>query len=243
MRNLKIFNNIPLEIIIFIIFILIPIVTVYLRKKDLKIDYSKKEIEYSVFEMNGIMKLVIPYYIWQLGKRNYIENNYKDEFEFEGKKYLVISPVWEGKHIVPNEIKTKIPLYFLCDYYMVNIRFKEEIKNNYENFKIIGNNNTVINNSFNKEFNKNKIKIIENINNLISKEEIEKIYKKSLEAFVDKLEKGKVDEKSKKSVLKTLNEMRQQYRPYVELVSNIMSIIELIKKCLWIKFLDFYIKI
>lgn len=42
MRNLKIFNNIPLEIITFIIFILIPIVTVYLRKKDLKIDYSKK---------------------------------------------------------------------------------------------------------------------------------------------------------------------------------------------------------
>ena len=225
---MKIFYNILLKIGIIISFILILIVIVYLRKKDSEIDYSKKEIKFFIFEVNGVMKLVIPYYMWQLGKRNYIENNYKDEFEFKGKKYLVISPAWEGKHIVPDEIKTEIPLYFLCDYYLVNIKFKEEIKNNYENFKVIGNNNTVINNSFNKEFNE----IIKNINNLISKEEIKEIYKKSLEAFVDKLEKGKVDEKSKKSVLKTLNEMIQQYRPYVELVSNIMSIIELIKKCL-----------
>ena len=188
---MKIFYNILLKIGIIISFILILIVIVYLRKKDSEIDYSKKEIKFFIFEVNGVMKLVIPYYMWQLGKRNYIENNYKDEFEFKGKKYLVISPAWEGKHIVPDEIKTEIPLYFLCDYYLVNIKFKEEIKNNYENFKVIGNNNTVINNSFNKEFNE----IIKNINNLISKEEIKEKYKKSLEAFDDKLEKGKVDEK------------------------------------------------
>jgi hypothetical protein len=226
--NLKIFYNILLKIGIIISFILILIVIVYLRKKDSEIDYSKKEIKFFIFEVNGVMKLVIPYYMWQLGKRNYIENNYKDEFEFKGKKYLVISPAWEGKHIVPDEIKTEIPLYFLCDYYLVNIKFKEEIKNNYENFKVIGNNNTVINNSFNKEFNE----IIKNINNLISKEEIKEIYKKSLEAFVDKLEKGKVDEKSKKSALKTLNEMIQKYSPYAELASNIINIIELINKML-----------
>ncbi len=228
MINLKIFYNILLKIGIIISFILILIVIVYLRKKDSEIDYSKKEIKFFIFEVNGVMKLVIPYYMWQLGKRNYIENNYKDEFEFKGKKYLVISPAWEGKHIVPDEIKTEIPLYFLCDYYLVNIKFKEEIKNNYENFKVIGNNNTVINNSFNKEFNE----IIKNINNLISKEEIKEIYKKSLEAFVDKLEKGKVDEKSKKSALKTLNEMIQKYSPYAELASNIINIIELINKML-----------
>ena len=225
---MKIFYNIWLKIGIIISFILILIVIVYLRKKDSEIDYSKKEIKFFIFEVNGVMKLVIPYYMWQLGKRNYIENNYKDEFEFKGKKYLVISPAWEGKHIVPDEIKTEIPLYFLCDYYLVNIKFKEEIKNNYENFKVIGNNNTVINNSFNKEFNE----IIKNINNLISKEEIKEIYKKSLEAFVDKLEKGKVDEKSKKSALKTLNEMIQKYSPYAELASNIINIIELINKML-----------
>ena len=225
---MKIFYNILLKIGIIISFILILIVRVYLRKKDSEIDYSKKEIKFFIFEVNGVMKLVIPYYMWQLGKRNYIENNYKDEFEFKGKKYLVISPAWEGKHIVPDEIKTEIPLYFLCDYYLVNIKFKEEIKNNYENFKVIGNNNTVINNSFNKEFNE----IIKNINNLISKEEIKEIYKKSLEAFVDKLEKGKVDEKSKKSALKTLNEMIQKYSPYAELASNIINIIELINKML-----------
>ena len=228
MINLKIFYNILLKIGIIISFILILIVIVYLRKKDSEIDYSKKEIKFFIFEVNGVMKLVIPYYMWQLGKRNYIENNYKDEFEFKGKKYLVISPAWEGKHILPDEIKTEIPLYFLCDYYLVNIKFKEEIKNNYENFKVIGNNNTVINNSFNKEFNE----IIKNINNLISKEEIKEIYKKSLEAFVDKLEKGKVDEKSKKSALKTLNEMIQKYSPYAELASNIINIIELINKML-----------
>ena len=228
MINLKIFYNILLKIGIIISFILILIVIVYLRKKDSEIDYSKKEIKFFIFEVNGVMKLVIPYYMWQLGKRNYIENNYKDEFEFKGKKYLVISPAWEGKHIVPDEIKTEIPLYFLCDYYLVNIKCKEEIKNNYENFKVIGNNNTVINNSFNKEFNE----IIKNINNLISKEEIKEIYKKSLEAFVDKLEKGKVDEKSKKSALKTLNEMIQKYSPYAELASNIINIIELINKML-----------
>ena len=228
MINLKIFYNILLKIGIIISFILILIVIVYLRKKDSEIDYSKKEIKFFIFEVKGVMKLVIPYYMWQLGKRNYIENNYKDEFEFKGKKYLVISPAWEGKHIVPDEIKTEIPLYFLCDYYLVNIKFKEEIKNNYENFKVIGNNNTVINNSFNKEFNE----IIKNINNLISKEEIKEIYKKSLEAFVDKLEKGKVDEKSKKSALKTLNEMIQKYSPYAELASNIINIIELINKML-----------
>lgn len=225
---MKIFYNILLKIGIIISFILILIVIVYLRKKDSEIDYSKKEIKFFIFEVNGVMKLVIPYYMWQLGKRNYIENNYKDEFEFKGKKYLVISPAWEGKHIVPDEIKTEIPLYFLCDYYLVNIKFKEEIKNNYENFKVIGNNNTVINNSFNKEFNE----IIKNINNLISKEEIKEIYKKSLEAFVDKLEKGKVDEKPKKSALKTLNEMIQKYSPYAELASNIINIIELINKML-----------
>ena len=225
---MKIFYNILLKIGIIISFILILIVIVYLRKKDSEIDYSKKEIKFFIFEVNGVMKLVIPYYMWQLGKRNYIENNYKGEFEFKGKKYLVISPAWEGKHIVPDEIKTEIPLYFLCDYYLVNIKFKEEIKNNYENFKVIGNNNTVINNSFNKEFNE----IIKNINNLISKEEIKEIYKKSLEAFVDKLEKGKVDEKSKKSALKTLNEMIQKYSPYAELASNIINIIELINKML-----------
>ena len=174
------------------------------------------------------MKLVIPYYIWQLGKRKYIENNFKDMIELEGKKYLVSSPVWQNKYTVPDQIKTKIPLYFLCNYYRVNIKFKEEIKNNYENFQVIGNNNTVINNSFNKEFNE----IIKNINNLISKEEIKEIYKKSLEAFVDKLEKGKVDEKSKKSALKTLNEMIQKYSPYAELASNIINIIELINKML-----------
>ena len=225
---MKIFYNILLKIGIIISFILILIVIVYLRKKDSEIDYSKKEIKFFIFEVNGVMKLVIPYYMWQLGKRNYIENNYNDELEFKGKKYLVISPAWEGKHIVPDEIKTEIPLYFLCDYYLVNIKFKEEIKNNYENFKVIGNNNTVINNSFNKEFNE----IIKNINNLISKEEIKEIYKKSLEAFVDKLEKGKVDEKSKKSALKTLNEMIQKYSPYAELASNIINIIELINKML-----------
>ena len=92
--NLKIFYNILLKIGIIISFILILIVIVYLRKKDSEIDYSKKEIKFFIFEVNGVMKLVIPYYMWQLGKRNYIENNYKDEFEFKVKKYLVISPAW-----------------------------------------------------------------------------------------------------------------------------------------------------
>ncbi|WP_427171795.1 hypothetical protein KST23_03560 [Fusobacterium nucleatum] len=222
---MKIFDDILVKIIIFIILVLIICVIFYLRKKDLKIDYSKKEIKYFIFEEFGVMKLVIPYYIWQLGKRKYIENNFKDMIELEGKKYLVTSPVWRNKYTVPDQIKTEIPLYFLCDYYRVNIEFKEEIKNNYENFQVIGNNNTVINNSFNKEFNK----IINDINNLISKEEIEEIYKKLLKSFIDKLEKGKVDEKSKKSTLETLNEMIKKYSSYAELASNI---IELINKML-----------
>ena len=225
MRNLKIFDDILVKIILFIILVLIICGIFYLRKKDLKIDYSKKEIKYFIFEEFGVMKLVIPYYIWQLGKRKYIENNFKDMIELEGKKYLVSSPVWQNKYTVPDQIKTKIPLYFLCNYYRVNIKFKEEIKNNYENFQVIGNNNTVINNSFNKEFNK----IINDINNLISKEEIEEIYKKSLKSFIDKLEKGKVDEKSKKNTLETLNEMIKKYSSYAELAYNI---IELINKIL-----------
>ena len=64
------FNLLPLLVLLVggLILLLLYILITFLRKRDLKIDYSNKQIQFYIQNINGIDYLLIPYLFWQNGK-------------------------------------------------------------------------------------------------------------------------------------------------------------------------------
>lgn len=61
----------------------------FLRSRDLKIDYSNKEIKYFIKDVNGVDYVIVPYFFWQKGKANEINKRFSNSITINGKIYNV----------------------------------------------------------------------------------------------------------------------------------------------------------
>ena len=89
-----------------LIFLLLYILITFLRKRDLKIDYSNKQIRFFIQNINGIDYLIIPYLFWQNGKLNAIRDLFSDHFEYNGICYK------SNYYILIRVICNKLATYF-----------------------------------------------------------------------------------------------------------------------------------
>ena len=60
-------------IVIIVIMFLFFLFFDFLRRKDMKIDYTNKRIRYYIENNNGVDYIIIPYLFWQEGKLNAIK--------------------------------------------------------------------------------------------------------------------------------------------------------------------------
>ena len=72
-------------IVIIVIMFLFFLFFDFLRRKDMKIDYTNKIIRYYIENNNGVDYIIIPYLFWQEGKLNAIKTMFSDRFEYEGR--------------------------------------------------------------------------------------------------------------------------------------------------------------
>lgn len=183
-------------LILFLIFVLIK----YLRNKDLEIDYSTKEIQYYIQNINGNDYLIVPYLFWQDGKLNAIKKMFSDHFEYDGKDYKVELLYTGQKHL--KQKYDIFPQSFYQDCLSV-IRCNEPISVNYgnvSNMYIHGNNNHVSIQQNQYTNIKNEIQ-----NFIINQNNLSETDKTTLEAFLYQLSEGLPKKSNTQKVIEVLN--------------------------------------
>lgn len=138
------FKLLPLIVLLTcgLILLLLYILITFLRRKDLKIDYSSKKIRFYIQNINGIDYLLVPYLFWQNGKLNVIKDLFSDRFEYNGNCYKIELLYTNQSHF--QQVDDLFPRYFYRD-------CKSVIKRIYSQPTNYGNiNNTYINGSNNQ---------------------------------------------------------------------------------------------
>ncbi|MEE0513804.1 MAG: hypothetical protein UDD07_09195 [Lachnospiraceae bacterium] len=209
------FHFIP--ILIIILLFLIPII---LLRIDLKTDYSNQEIHYYFRATNNGFCINVPYFIWQKNKQKVIEQLFSEIVVYEGKTYIVTSIFKNTQHI--NNGNELLPNFIYRDYF-ATVALKPSSENTTTNInQIIGNNNTINNNTTLTQ--QNIYNITSNIDSLLQTN-ISDIDKQCLELFKLKLHQNNITESDKNRVLSVLEKLTK-YSPYASLASSIINLIK-----------------
>lgn len=124
-----------------LILLLLYILITFLRKRDLKIDYSNKQIQFYIQNINGIDYLLIPYLFWQNGKLNAIKNLFSDRFEYNGICYKIELLYVNQSHLQQVDDLFPHTLYRDCKSVIKRIDSQLTTYGNINNTYINGNNN------------------------------------------------------------------------------------------------------
>lgn len=202
-----------------LVVILIVLTYIILLQKDLKTDYSNREIRYYFHADNGFY-INVPYYIWQINKQRVIEQLFSETVIYEGKTYIVTSIFKDKPHL--NNGTELLPNFIYRDYF-ATVELKSISENTTTNInQIIGNNNTINNvTTINQQ---NIYNITSSIDSLLQTD-INDIDKQCLELFKLKLHQNNITENDKNRVLSVLEKLTK-YAPYATLASSIINLIK-----------------
>ena len=202
-----------------LIFLLLYILIItFLRKRDLKIDYSNKQIRFYIQNINGIDYLIIPYLFWQNGKLNAIRDLFSDHFEYNGicdkSELLYINQ----SHL--QQVGDLFPHNFYRDCKSVIKRIDSQLTNygNINNTYINGNNNQLsIQQSQYLDIETEIEKFIQN-ENLLSDFD-----KDTLESFLYQLSKGSPQKSNAQKAIDVLS----KFLPFTTAIINMIKALTL----------------
>ena len=197
-----------------LILLLLYILITFLREKDLKIDYSNKQIRYYIQNINGIDYLLIPYLFWQNGKLNVIKKLFSDHFEYNGNCYKIELLYTNQSHL--QQVDDLFPQNFYRDCKSVIKRIDSQPTNygNINNTYINGNNNQLcIQQSQYLDIETEIEKFIQN-ENLLSDFD-----KDTLESFLYQLSKGSPQKNNAQKAIDVLS----KFLPFTTAIINMIK--------------------
>lgn len=210
------FNLLPLLVLLVggLILLLLHILITFLRKRDLKIDYSNKQIRFYIQNINGIDYLLIPYLFWQNGKLNVIKNLFSDYFEYNGIYYKIELLYVNQSHL--QQVDDLFPHNFYRDCKSVIKRIDSQSTNygNINNTYINGNNNQLsIYQSQYFDIETEIEKFIQNENHLSDFD------KNTLESFLYQLSKGSPQKSNAQKAIDVLS----KFLPFTTAIINMIK--------------------
>lgn len=210
------FKLLPLIVLLAggLILLLFYILITFLRKKDLKIDYSNRKIRFYIQNINGIDYLLIPYLFWQNGKLNVIQDLFSDHFEYNGNCYKIELLYTNQSHL--QQVDDLLPQKFYRDCKSVIKRIDSEPTNygNINNTYISGNNNQLcIQQSQYLDIETEIEKFIQN-ENLLSDFD-----RDTLESFLYQLSKGSPQKSSAQKAIDILS----KFLPFTTAIINMIK--------------------
>ena len=199
-----------------LIFLLLYILIItFLRKRDLKIDYSNKQIRFFIQNINGIDYLIIPYLFWQNGKLNAIRDLFSDHFEYNGICYKIELLYTNQSHL--QQVGDLLPHNFYRDCKSVIKRIDSQSTNygNINNTYINGNNNQLsIQQSQYLDIGTEIEKFIQKNENLLSASD-----KDTLESFLYQLSKGSPQKSNAQKAIDVLS----KFLPFSTAIINMIK--------------------
>ena len=190
---------VPVMVIIVIMFLFFFFFD-FLRRKDMKIDYTNKIIRYYIENNNGVDYIIIPYLFWQEGKLNAIKTMFSDRFEYEGRFFRVEFLYHNQAHIPRVDDIFPKGFYRDCKSVIKNIELTSSNYGNINNTYINGDNNQVsIQQSQYFDIETEIQKFIKSENNLSDFD------KETLQSFLYQLSKGSPEKNTTKKVVDILN--------------------------------------
>lgn len=190
---------VPVMVIIVIMFLFFLFFD-FLRRKDMKIDYTNKIIRYYIENNNGVDYIIIPYLFWQEGKLNAIKTMFSDRFEYEGRFFRVEFLYHNQAHISRVDDIFPKGFYRDCKSVIKNIELTSSNYGNINNTYINGDNNQVsIQQSQYFDIETEIQKFIKSENNLSDFD------KETLQSFLYQLSKGSPEKNTTKKVVDILN--------------------------------------
>lgn len=210
------FNLLPLLVLLVggLILLLLYILITFLRKRDLKIDYSNKQIRFYIQNINGIDYLLIPYLFWQNGKLNVIKNLFSDYFEYNGIHYKIELLYINQSHM--QQVDDLFPHSFYRDCKSVIKRIDSQ-STNYGNI-----NNTYINGN-NNQFSIQQSQYLDietEIERFIQNENLLSDFdKNTLESFLYQLSKGSPQKSNAQKAIEVLS----KFLPFTTAIINMIK--------------------
>ena len=187
-------------IVIIVIMFLFFLFFDFLRRKDMKIDYTNKRIRYYIENNNGVDYIIIPYLFWQEGKLNAIKTMFSDRFEYEGRFFRGEFLYHNQAHIPRDDDIFPKGFYRDCKSVIKNIELTSSNYGNINNTYINGDNNQVsIQQSQYFDIETEIQKFIKSENNLSDFD------KETLQSFLYQLSKGSPEKNTTKKVVDILN--------------------------------------